>query len=150
MEGFLMAKVMDLLKIKGNQVWTVPPVTPVRAALEKMAEKNVGALVVLENESVIGIFSERDYAIRAIEEDDFSLDTPVSKLMSSPVYGVAPNDSVDKCMTLMTQKRFRHLPVIEDGRLVGLISIGDVVKQSLSEMEKTIQDLEEYIWIHMI
>ena len=145
-----MAKVMDLLKIKGNQVWTVPPVTSVRAALEKMAEKNVGALVILENESVIGIFSERDYAIRAIEEDYFSLDTPVSKLMSSPVYGVAPNDSVDKCMTLMTQKRFRHLPVIEDGRLVGLISIGDVVKQSLSEMEKTIQDLEEYIWIHMI
>ena len=107
-------------------------------------------MVVLDNDEVVGIFSERDYAIKAIQEDDFSLNTPVSKLMSSPVYGVSPNESVDKCMTLMTQKRFRHLPVIEGGILVGLISIGDVVKHSLSEMEKTIEDLEEYIWIHMI
>ena len=145
-----MATVKDLLKIKGDQVWTITPAHTVRSALELMAEKNVGALVVIENDTVVGIFSERDYATGAVENEDFSLATPVQKLMSSPVYGVTLSETVENCITLMTEKRFRHLPVIDDGSLVGLISIGDLVKQSLSEKEKAIKDLEDYIWVHMI
>jgi CBS domain-containing protein len=145
-----MPTVKDLLKIKGNQVWTIFQSATVRAALVIMTEKNVGALVVVENESVVGIFSERDYASGAAEEGEFSLDTPVQKLMSSPVYGVTLNETVDNCITLMTEKHFRHLPVIDNGNLVGIISIGDLVKQSLSEKEKAIKDLEDYIWVHMI
>jgi len=145
-----MATVKDLLKIKGDQVWTITPAHTVRSALELMAEKNVGALVVIENDTVVGIFSERDYATGAVENEDFSLVTPVQKLMSSPVYGVTLSETVENCITLMTEKRFRHLPVIDDGSLVGLISIGDLVKQSLSEKEKAIKDLEDYIWVHMI
>ena len=145
-----MVTVKDLLEIKGNQVWTIPPDSPVRSALEKMAEKNVGALVVVANDAVVGIFSERDYAIGAVEEQNFSLDMSVARFMSSPVYAVSQNETVDGCIALMTQKRFRHLPVIEDGKLIGLISIGDLVKQDLLEMEKKIRDLEDYIWIHMI
>jgi CBS domain-containing protein len=145
-----MVTVKDLLEIKGSQVWTVPPDAPLRSALEKMAEKNVGALMVVDHGAVTGIFSERDYAVGAVSEQDFSLEMPVAKLMSYPVYAVTRNDSIDDCIGLMTQQRFRHLPVIEDGQLLGLISIGDVVKQELSEMDKRIRDLEDYIWIHMI
>jgi len=145
-----MATVKDLLKAKGSEVWTVSTNTSVHKALDLMAEKNVGALVVVENDTILGIFSERDYARKVIEEEKFSMATHVKKLMSSPIYFVTTSQSVEDCMALMTQKRFRHLPVIEDGKLVGLVSIGDVVKQSLSEMENTIKDLENYIWIHMI
>lgn len=145
-----MATVKDLLKAKGSEVWTVSPNTSVHKALDLMAEKNVGALVVAENDTILGIFSERDYARKAIEEEKFSMATHVKKLMSSPIYFVTTSQTVEDCMALMTQKRFRHLPVIEDSKLVGLVSIGDVVKQALSEMENTIKDLENYIWIHMI
>jgi CBS domain-containing protein len=145
-----MVTVKELLQIKGSQVWTISPESSLRSALEKMAEKNVGALVVVNNDEVVGIFSERDYAIGAVEEKSFTLEMPVVKFMSSPVYAVSQADSVDDCIALMTQKRFRHLPVMEGGRLIGLISIGDLVKQDLSEMEKKIRDLEDYIWIHMI
>ena len=145
-----MATVKDILETKGNEVWTATPDLSVRKALDLMAEKNVGALVVVDKDQILGIFSERDYARRVIEEDEFSLDTPVKRLMSSPIYFVTLQQSVDECMALMTRKRFRHLPVIEGGKLVGLVSIGDVVKHALSEKEKTIKDLEDYIWIHMI
>jgi CBS domain-containing protein len=145
-----MVTVKELLQIKGSQVWTISPESSLRSALEKMEEKNVGALVVVNNDEVVGIFSERDYAIGAVEEKSFTLEMPVVKFMSSPVYAVSQADSVDDCIALMTQKRFRHLPVMEGGRLIGLISIGDLVKQDLSEMEKKIRDLEDYIWIHMI
>ncbi len=145
-----MVTVKELLRLKGSQVWTIPPDATLHTALEKMTEKNVGALVVVDHDTVVGIFSERDYATGAVEVQDFSLDMPVARFMSSPVYAVAQTDSVDKCIALMTQKRFRHLPVMEDGKLIGLISIGDLVKQNLSEMEKKIRDLEDYIWIHMI
>ncbi len=145
-----MANVEDLLRTKGTQVWTVSPSATIADALKLMAEKNLGALVVVENELIVGIFSERDYARKAIAEDSFSLKTPIQTLMSTPVYYVTSSESVEECMALMTEKRIRHLPVIDCGRLVGLVSIGDIVKQSLSEMEKTIKDLEDYIWIHMI
>jgi len=145
-----MVTVKELLQIKGSQVWTISPEESLRSALERMSEKNVGALVVVDGDAVVGIFSERDYATGVVEEKNFTLEMPVSRFMSSPVYAVAQNDSVDECIALMTQKRFRHLPVMEGGHLIGLISIGDLVKQDLSEMEKKIRDLEDYIWIHMI
>jgi len=145
-----MANVEDLLRTKGTQVWSVSPSATIADALKLMAEKNLGALVVVENELIVGVFSERDYARKAIAEDGFSLNTPIRNLMSTPVYYVTSSESVEECMALMTEKRIRHLPVIDCGRLVGLVSIGDIVKQSLSEMEKTIKDLEDYIWVHMI
>ena len=145
-----MANVEDLLRTKGNQVWTVSPSATIAEALKLMAEKNLGALVVEENDLIIGIFSERDYARKAIADDNFSLNTSIRTLMSTPVYYVTSTESVEECMALMTEKRIRHLPVLDCGRLVGLVSIGDIVKQSLSEMEKTIKDLEDYIWVHMI
>ncbi len=145
-----MATVADILKIKGTQVWTILPSATIADALHLMAEKNLGALVVVENELILGIFSERDYARNAVAGGDFSLGSQVRKVMSTPVYFVTSNETLEECMALMTEKRIRHLPVIECERLVGLVSIGDVVKQTLSEMEKTIKDLEDYIWVHMI
>jgi CBS domain-containing protein len=144
------ATVKDILKNKGSEVWTISPNATVRKALGLMTEKNIGALVVVDGDAIVGIFSERDYARRAIEEEKFSLTTHVRKLMSSPIYYVTPSQTVDECIALMTQKRFRHLPVIDSGKLVGVVSIGDVVKQSLSELEKSIKDLEDYIWVHLI
>ena len=145
-----MATVEDLLRTKGTQVWTVSPSATIAEALKLMSEKNLGALVVIENDLIIGIFSERDYARKALADDSFSLNTSIRMLMSTPVYYVTSSESVEECMALMTEKRIRHLPVLDCGRLVGLVSIGDIVKQSLSEMEKTIKDLEDYIWVHMI
>jgi CBS domain-containing protein len=145
-----MATVADILKTKGTQVWTISPLASIADALKLMADKNLGALVVAENELILGIFSERDYARKVVYEDFFSLSTPVRNLMTAPVYFVTSDEVLEACMVLMTEKRIRHLPVIECGRLIGLVSIGDVVKQSLSEMERTIKDLEDYIWVHMI
>jgi CBS domain-containing protein len=145
-----MATVADILKTKGTQVWTISPSASIADALKLMADKNLGALVVAENELILGIFSERDYARKVVYEDIFSLSTPVRNLMTAPVYFVTSDEVLEACMVLMTEKRIRHLPVIECGRLIGLVSIGDVVKQSLSEMERTIKDLEDYIWVHMI
>ncbi len=145
-----MGVVKDILESKGKQVWSVPPTTTVKSALELMGQKNVGALVVEEGHQVLGIFSERDYARKATEVEDFSLQTPVGDLMSSPVFFVTPEQTIEECIALMTEKRFRHLPVMEGKKMVGLISIGDVVKHLLSEMDSTIKDLEEYIWVHMI
>jgi CBS domain-containing protein len=145
-----MAVVKDMLKQKGDQVWKVLPGSSIGEALAVMAEKNVGALVVEEAGQVIGIFSERDYARKALESAEFSLAAPVKEFMSAPVYFVTPEQTIEECMALMTEKRFRHLPVMDRESLVGLVSIGDVVKQTLSEMDVTIKDLEEYIWIHMI
>ncbi len=145
-----MATVVDILKSKGTQVWTITPSATIAEALKLMAEENLGALVVVEKDLILGIFSERDYARNAVAGDNFTLSAPVRNVMSTPVYFVTSTETLEGCMALMTEKRVRHLPVIECGRLTGLISIGDVVKQSLSEMERTIKDLEDYIWVHMI
>lgn len=137
--------VNQLLQAKGHEIWSVTPDTTVYDALKLMADKNVGALLVLEAEKLVGIFSERDYARKVILKGRSSKNTPVKDIMSSEVFFVRCDQSIDECMTLMTNKRVRHLPVLESKELVGLISIGDVVKAIISEQEFTIKQLENYI-----
>jgi CBS domain-containing protein len=145
-----MSLVKDILNQKGQQVWYVTPATTLRDALKLMAAKNIGAVIVVDGHDVAGILSERDYARKVITAESISLDDPVRTLMTSPVYYVTPDHTVDECMNLMTTKHFRHLPVIVDTDVIGLISIGDVVKQILSEKEREIESLEDYIWVNMI
>ncbi len=140
-----MTDVSDLLDGKGRSVYTTNPQITVRDALKIMAEKKIGALVVISEGRIAGIFSERDFARKSIAVNGFSMDTPVGDLMSSPVYYVLPGQSVEECMTLMTEKRFRHLPVLDEDVLIGIISIGDVVKNLMKEKNAAIHDLESYI-----
>ena len=137
--------VSQLLQSKGHDVWSITPDTTVYEALEQMAEKNIGAVLVIESEQVVGIFSERDYARKVVLHGKSSQETPVSDVMTSRVIAVPPNQSVEKCMALMTEKRIRHLPVLDSDRLVGIISIGDVVKAIISDQEVMINHLEDYI-----
>lgn len=140
-----MRLVKEILQTKGTDVWTVPPDTPVYEALKLMADKKVGALVVLEGEKVAGILSERDYARKVILKGKTSINTPVKEIMTSRVLYVRPDQTTDDCMALMTDKRVRHLPVLENDHLAGLVSIGDVVKEIISEQTIYIRDLEKYI-----
>lgn len=137
--------VKDLLKVKGNEVWTIAPNVSVREALEIMADKQIGALLVLEENKPVGVFSERDLARRIIRALEAPLDQPVSRYMTSPVITVKPLQTVEECMELMTDKHVRHLPVMEEGQLLGIISIGDVVKGTINILETKIQQLEDYI-----
>jgi CBS domain-containing protein len=145
-----MSTVKDILLQKGQQVWYVTPETTLRDALKLMAAKNIGAVVVLDGHDVVGIISERDYARRVITSESLSLDDPVRTVMTAPVYYVEPDNTVEECMNLMTAKHFRHLPVMTGQDVIGLISIGDVVKQILSEKDREIESLEDYIWVNMI
>jgi len=140
-----MNTVRDLLQTKDNRVWTIAPQATAYAALELLAQANIGALVVTDNDRVVGIFSERDYARKVILAGRASKTTPVSELMTRDVLYVRRDDTIDNCMALMTGKRLRHLPVLDGDKLIGLVSIGDVVKAIISDHEITIRDLERYI-----
>jgi CBS domain-containing protein len=140
-----MITVKQMLEEKGRNVWTIAPDAKVFDALKLMAEKEVGALIVLEKGAVAGILSERDYARKIALMGRLSQDTFVREIMTLHVYGVHPSSSSEECMALMTDKRIRHLPVIEKDKLVGVISIGDVVKSIISQQKVTIQHLENYI-----
>src|SRR5438093_12873131 len=141
-----MKTVALLLRTKANQVLSVSPDIPVFEALEVMAEKNVGALLVVEGERLVGIFSERDYARKVILKGKSSKEIPVREIMSSHVLYVRPQQTIEDCMALMTDKRVRHLPVLdEEERVVGVISIGDVVKAIIAEQEFIIEQLQNYI-----
>ncbi|RMG32063.1 MAG: CBS domain-containing protein [Bacteroidetes bacterium] len=140
-----MISVNQLLRQKGNELWTISPDASVFEALQLMAEKNIGALPVVENDRLVGIFSERDYARKVILKGKSSHQTQVRELMSSPVHHVKGRRTMEDCMRLMTEKRIRHLPVVENGQLVGIITIGDVVKAVISQQQNTIRDLENYI-----
>ena len=140
-----MDTVGQLLDAKGHEAWSVTPDATVYDALVLMAEKNCGALIVLEEGKLVGIFSERDYARKIILKGKASKDTVVSEIMSPQVVYVRPEHSIQECMALMTDKRIRHLPVLEDSKVVGVISIGDVVKVIISEQKFTIKQLEVYI-----
>jgi CBS domain-containing protein len=139
-------KISAVITLKGNQAWSVPPETTVYSALEVMAKKNVGALLVLQGDKLAGILSERDYARKLILHGKSSKETLVHEVMSSPVTTVTPEHRIDECMQIMTEKHLRHLPVIdEDGQLRGVVSIGDLVNWIISAQAKTIQHLENYI-----
>jgi CBS domain-containing protein len=140
-----MGQVRDILRTKGNAVWAIAPRATIYEALQLMADKNAGALMVVEDGRLMGIFSERDYARKIILQGRSSLDTTVETIMTRDVVSVYPDDTVEACMTLMTNARQRHLPVFEGDQLIGVVSIGDVVKHLLSEQELTIQQLEGYI-----
>lgn len=140
-----MTSVRDLLRVKGRAVWTIAPNATVYDALTLMAEKDIGALLVMEENSLVGILSERDYARKIVLHGKTSRETPVRDIMIDRVLCVHPDQSVEDCMALMTNKRIRHLPVLDDQQVLGLISIGDVVKSIISEQEFVIAQLENYI-----
>jgi len=141
-----MKTVRQLLAAKGTSVHTIGPEATVYEALERMAEHDVGALVVIgDGGDVIGLVSERDYARKVILKGAASRDTPVRKIMSEKVVTVGSQQTVDDCMELMTRRRTRHLPVLENGQLSGIISIGDVVKAIIEDQRSTIEELEAYI-----
>ena len=141
-----MTSVAQILKSKSSDtVHTTTPAASVFDAVKMMAEKGIGALVVVEGGSVVGIITERDYARKIVLLARASKDTPVRDIMTAPVMHAQPNQSSEDCMALMTEKRLRHLPVMDNGKLVGLISIGDLVKDVISEHKFIITQLEHYI-----
>jgi len=141
-----MITVKDMLDQKGHKAWTIGPDAKVFEALELMAKKGIGALIVVDkDEEVAGILSERDYARKIVLMGRLSQDTPVRDIMTKEVYGVHMETTAEECMALMTDKHFRHLPVCKDGKLAGVVSIGDVVKAIMTDQKVTIENLENYI-----
>lgn len=140
-----MTTVKQLLDSKGDYAWSVKPDDTVYEAIESMADKSVGALLVMEGKKLVGIVSERDYARKVILQGKSSRDTPVRDIMTAQVLCARLNETVDECMALMTDKRIRHLPVVEDGEVKGMLSLGDLVKTIIAEQQHTIEQLEHYI-----
>ena len=136
--------VQSILRQKGSQVWWVTPDASILQALELMAERKIGAVLVMEAGSLVGIFSERDYARRGILLNR-GPETPISLVMTYPVYCVTPQQTIEECMGLMTEKHIRHLPVADGETILGVISIGDVVKEVIADQAHLIQGLENYI-----
>ena len=137
--------VASILQSKGHDVWSVRPDESVFQAISLMADKGVGALVVIAAETLVGIISERDYARKVVLHGKSSKDTPVRDIMTSPVVSVSPDQTVDDCMRLVTARRIRHLPVVQGEKVVGVVSIGDLVQRVISTQGETIQYLQEYI-----
>lgn len=140
-----MGKVSNILKTKGNVIWSVTPDTIVYNAIELMCEKNVSALVVIKNEKLAGIFTERDYAHKLILKGKASKETLISEVMTEDLITVSPDTSIDDCMKLMTNRFIRHLPVMEEDKLIGIISIGDVVRFTIEEQKFIIENMGHYI-----
>jgi len=141
-----MKTVAEILKAKGDSsVFSIEPSASVFEAVKRMAEKNVGALLIMEGDRILGVVTERDYARKVVLLARSSKDTPLREVMTSAVIYVRPNQTSEECMALMTENRVRHLPVMDDGKLVGLISIGDIVKGIISEQNFIIEQLQHYI-----
>lgn len=140
-----MINVRHLLSAKNPKVLSIAAQDPVLQAIRSMAEHGVGALLVMRGAELVGIVSERDYARKVILLGRSSADTPVSQIMSSPVVTVSPDTTAQECMVLMTEKRIRHLPVMEAGKVIGVVSIGDLVKSVMEDQRRTIEQLESYI-----
>ena len=144
-----MGTVRHILQKKGNKVIAIDPTSTVFNALEKMVEDNVGALIVMDQDKFMGLFTERDYARKVILKGRASKETLIQEIMSEHPVTVTPDTTLEQCMALMTQKYIRHLPVIENQKLAGLVSIGDIVKYIMEEQKCIIEDLEHYITGHM-
>lgn len=145
-----MTTVRDLISEKGSEVWSTHPDDEIRTTLTLMKEHKIGAVPVVDQDQVVGIFSERDFARHAIAVDCFDMSIPVKELMIHPVYFVDPVQTIEECMSVMTNKKLRHLPVIEEGKLIGIVSIGDVVKYLMQEKQEKIDTLEHFLWVNMI
>lgn len=140
-----MRLVKHLLEGKGSAIYSIAPNAPVIDAVRSMAERSVGALVVMEGAKLVGIVSERDYARKVILNGKSSKDTPVSEIMSAPVMTVAPGDSINHCMKQVTAHRIRHLPVVENDNVIGMLSIGDLVKAVIDDQAEQLEHLQKYI-----
>jgi CBS domain-containing protein len=140
-----MKTVKDILGAKRSKVYFISPDATVYEALNRMAEKNVGSMLVFEGKDLVGLISERDYSRKTILKGKLAKDTAVSEIMTTSVVSVRPDDDIEECMELFTGKRVRHLPVIEKGKVVGIVSIGDVVKSIIDYKEFIIEELENYI-----
>jgi len=140
-----MKTVKHVLQAKGHDIWSISPDALVYDALKLMADKGVGALLVLEGEKLVGVISERDYARKVILKGKSSLDTPVREIMTQKVICVRPEQTIEGCMALMTEKRIRHLPVLVEDQVIGVVSIGDLVKAVIAEKDFLIKQLENYI-----
>ena len=138
-------KIGPLVQSKGGGVWPLAPSASVYDAIAMMAEKRVGALLVMEEERLLGIVTERDYARKVILQGRSSKDTAVTEIMTSPVITVFPDHTVGECMRIVTERRFRHLPVLDNGKVIGMVSIGDLVNWVVSEQQDTIRHLEAWI-----
>lgn len=137
--------ISSILRHKGNGVWSVAPDASVYQAIAIMAEKGIGALPVIADGQLIGILSERDYARKVVLQSRSSKDTLVSEIMTTPVVSVSPSNTVEDCMRTMTLQRIRHLPVVDEGKILGIVSIGDLVRKVISTQGEIIQHLQEYI-----
>jgi CBS domain-containing protein len=146
----LVRNIRDILREKGTAVYSISPDDTVYDALKLMAEKNVGALLVLDGDRLAGIISERDYARKIILKDKLSKETRVKEIMTTEILTVTPAMDLDECMELITDKRLRHLPVVENDRVLGIISIGDIVKGIIDHKESVIEQLESYIKGHPV
>ena len=140
-----MTSLKQVLQGKGHDVWSIGPEDSVYDAMQMMADKDVGALVVMEGDSLVGVFSERDYARKVILRGRSSKDTKVKEIMTSRVAYARPEQSVEECMALMTDKHIRHLPVMDGDKMLGVVSIGDLVKAIIEEQQHVIAQLEQYI-----
>ncbi len=140
-----MKSVSDILKSKGSEIWSVKPESTVFESLQLMADKGIGSLLVMDGEKLVGIVTERDYARKVILEGKSSKTSTVAEVMTTRVLCVSPERTVDECMALMTDKRARHLPVLDHKRVIGVVSIGDLVKAMISEQQVLIDQLQHYI-----
>ena len=140
-----MRRVKRILEAKGNAIWSIEPSASVYDAIHMLAEKEIGALLVMTKDQLVGIISERDYARQIILKERSSEGTKVEEIMTKNVFHVQPDDEIKDCMTLMTEHHIRHLPVIEDNKVVGMISIGDLVRAVIAQQQSTINELEKYI-----
>ena len=141
----MLTTVRDLLKMKGDALWSVAPETSIIEAMRMMADKRIGDLLVMDGAEMAGIISERDIVRRIAKENACQLDEPVSAFMTKEVFTVHPSQTIEDCMQMMTEKRIRHLPVIEEEQPIGMISVGDVIKAIVSSQEFTIEQLQKYI-----
>ena len=145
-----MCKVKEILQEKGNAVYSVEPDATLLDALRLMARQNIGVVLVVENSKIVGIFSERDCVYYLASDEGCSLQAPVKQYMTSPVYYVTPDQTLEDCMVVMTAKSIRNLPVLNEDDLAGIISIGDVVKTIIGEKDASIKDLENFLWVNLI